>query len=689
MEFLDFNSLLIKHFNKILIEEAKLDKSTKLTYHGIDKKTISKGFIFSNKVKNYLSADTLSSIADTENFLTGEEMNASFHKSFGKVEEAPDTQLLVEQVLHYLTTYGLKSIGEYREDLVYIPKENLNIPEIDEDFPLTIIDGITYEELKDKLFHIFTSGIALQKSTLQDLTGISTYLNFNEEEIQKISNKEIRVRLYSLLDVVPENPVDFLRLLMYDTIGDSLIIKNSETIRKIKINVNADLSINKRIFNLLKRYNNYYGRLGEIFYRFKELFLAFKIDTNNWNNDIYNINGIINKIRKQAKQYHKPIEEDYLSNIIPYIRSLNLSDSEMNNKILMEEMDPILNRFLQVDPILNRFLQELNKVDVFRKIRLLNALRYYGLDVERSEKPVLYKIRNGKTYCKDMPYMSKKKEAYLNMLSKIVKKDIAKKISKNIQNKKIFIPDNIEYALPTSEKQFSGNLPDGTCITSTSDASSVSVGVHWKNKKRSIDLDLAMLPKSNGQKIGWDGQYRSQNGDILFSGDQTTAPIPNGASELFNISQGVSDIFLITLNFFNYTPESNVPFKLFFSDGPEDIYEDFVVDPNKIIASSNSQIEAPYKVVGLLEIDEDYSKFFFIDRYLEERITSGDNDSAKKTRQYFSSNYKHAAVYLSEIIHEIYSMEEMTGKVVDDPEDADIDLSFNNIEKDTIINLLI
>ena len=45
--------------------------------------------------------------------LSGEQANASFHKSWNKVRTEKIEVLVIEQLLHYMTTYGFKDAGLY------------------------------------------------------------------------------------------------------------------------------------------------------------------------------------------------------------------------------------------------------------------------------------------------------------------------------------------------------------------------------------------------------------------------------------------------------------------------------------------------------------------------------------------------------------------------------------------------
>ena len=61
----------------------------------------------------------------------GKKWNQTFHKDFEIVKNAPIEDLIAQQMIHYITTYGFESLGMYDNDLVYIPRESLDIPELD------------------------------------------------------------------------------------------------------------------------------------------------------------------------------------------------------------------------------------------------------------------------------------------------------------------------------------------------------------------------------------------------------------------------------------------------------------------------------------------------------------------------------------------------------------------------------
>jgi len=629
-------------------------------------KTVKRGFVFSPEViYNYSNYDELIKLVEGVFGITGEKVNASFHKSWKKVKEADIEQLIVEQIAHYLTTYGKKdpisylfqkehlenwkvdNLSEkilsledfdsdkiYDKDYVYLPKEALDIPDIDiDEIKLVVIKGYTKQELKDKLLKLLNSGIALKEDTINDVVDVAMYVNVTGEDIEDIKNKEVKVILYEYLNIFPANPVEFLRYVVYVATDETLLIKSPELIAKIKEGKNI------KIAKLFQRYSMTQGleKLGEMFYRFKPIFLAFRTNRT--------LKSMINKIRKMAIQYHKPMPEDYLN--------------EITAKIKVGEV-------IDVD----RLKSELGRINTFRKIRLAYALKFRTKDVDS----ILYRIRNGKAYATDFNF--KNKIVAKHVLA-IVLDSITENIGKNVKGKKIYIPNYINYSLPATEKQFTGNFPSGTYISIPND---MIVGIYWENvKPYTVDLDLSLI--SPAGKFGWDSMYRDEEGSILFSGDITNAP--DGATELFYIQRQLKDSFILFLNYYNYNSEIKVPYKIIVAkEKAKDFGENYMVNPNNIVSVVQSEISQKQKILGLLITTINESRFYFAETSIGMSITSSNSKFAENSRKYFLNFYQNS-IELKDILLKARA------KFVDDKAKSDIDLSPESLEKDRILDLLL
>lgn len=627
----------IRLFSAVPIRES----STKQASQAILEATIRRGFVFSPEVVYNYSEEQLRDLVqliETEIGLTPEQMNNTFQKSWAKVRDASIYQLVIEQIIHYFTTYGFKALGIYDEHSVYVPHGDLDIPELTEDVKIVVIKGYTKEELQEKILDLLESGVALGEDTQKDIIDVATFVKLPEEKIHDIKNREVKIALYDAFGIVPEEPIEFLRYVLFKTTTSPLLIKNKETFTLIQ--EHASLGVD--IFKIYQK-NHGLERLAEIFYRFKPLFLAFRSDKT--------LRPIINKIRRLAVKHHRPLWTDFLNEVTAMLRH-------------GQEID------------IARLQRELGKVNIFRKIRLAQALRFR---MNKDSTSIIYKVRNGKAYATEFSFENR---ANIGDILSIVIKSIIADIRKNVEGKKIYIPDNVTYALPATEKQFTGNLPSGTSVKVGND---MIFGVHWENIDSSqIDLDLSLISK-DGLKIGWDGSYRDSERTILFSGDLTDAPPPQGASELIYINRGTDDMltpYILFVNYYNFNASRPVPFKILVaSESVTSLEMNHMVDPNTIECITTSKMDRRQKMLGLIVTGSDGCTFYFNESNLGASITSASRPFSQHARQYLF-DYSPNMLTLNEVLSQSGAI------MIDTREDADIDLSPESLEKDTILSLL-
>jgi len=631
---------LIRLFRAVPVRTKQKGKVNKLVL----KATIKNGFIFTPEIfGNFSEFELLSLVVriKDEIGLSSREMNNAFHKSWKKVAIASDEELVIEQIIHYFTTYGFEQLGVYDKDSVYIPDEVLKLPkENPNKIKLTVIKGYTKEEIKEKLIALLQTGIALKEETKKDVLDVALYVELSEKEIREVKNKEVKVALYDFLNLVPENAVEFLRFLVYKATGSTLLIKNKKTMGMIK--EKEGLSVT----GYLVRYKQSYGleKLAEIFYRFKPLWLSFRVNNQS--------KKLINKIRKLAVTNHKPMTEDYLNTITAKIKNgVSIKSAEFN--------------------------KELNKVNIFRKIRLAYALNFRTKNVDS----IVYKVRNGQGYATSFGFNESFKIETQLILNEVIR-SIVKDIRPQVEGKNIYIPKNIRYALPATEKQFTGNLPSGSYVSIPKD---MIIGIHWEDVgDYRVDLDFSMIGLDG--KYGWDRHYRNEGRSILFSGDMTSAPKPNGASELFYIGKQEDNAFLISVNYYNYDEQIPVPFKIFIAkEQVRDMRNNYVVNPNNILLTTESKMDKKQKTLGLLITTPTECRFYFSEVNIGNSITSSNSEVSEYGRKYLKS-YLENAISLNDILVRAGAI------VYDDKKNAlkgiDIDLSPELLEKDTIIKLL-
>jgi hypothetical protein len=136
--------------------------------------------------------------------LNGKELNKTFHKSFEKVRNSSRFELYVEQIRHYISTYGSNF-----QDEIYIPDEVLKIPKLK--LTYKIIPGISKEDMVERCLNTLRSGIALTEETINDLLSVLTdELNYNFTGNEGIKNKEAIIKIADLYGVLPTNTMEFL-----------------------------------------------------------------------------------------------------------------------------------------------------------------------------------------------------------------------------------------------------------------------------------------------------------------------------------------------------------------------------------------------------------------------------------------------------------------------------------------------
>lgn len=570
-------------------------------------------------------ADEIFNIAVNLYGKSGDKWNQTFHKSFATVRDTDYMTLVMQQLIHYFTTYGLESLGYMNNDLVYIPYEQLDVPELEEDVPLVVIKQLSAEEVGDKLMTLLSSGIALSEETLNDITVLSDYIP--KDRFDEIANREFKISMYDKYNVVPRNNMEFLRYLLFKTTKATLLINNDSTFKAIR---NSDRSI---ALNLLSNYvekPNGYVNLAKLGYRFKEIFIAFKDSSDT--KEAKSINKIINRIIKLSKVYHTPLKTNIVDNITK-IKTIS-----------------------EVENVSDDLLNELDKITIFREIRLLNSLQYRLL----GNKNIVYKVRNGKVFVKTtMPTLQNESMTAYQKLINIIMNHLSKRVSEKVKDKSIYIPEGVNYTAPTSEKQFINNIPEGSFIElpRTND---LVVGIHWTNFEKPVDsnyydngrIDLDMHASNRNEQYGWNSSYRNDTSDFYFSGDVTDAKLPDGAVELFYIGRNCGNkSFLLTLNDYTGNTHTKVPFEFVIAkSGKELIDRHYVIDPNNILVKLNMNIPEGINQINLgLVTISDTLKFYFNDFSLGTNIVTRKNDVTMGAKDYLD-NYSKVQLTLNELL---------------------------------------
>jgi hypothetical protein len=464
---------------------------------------------------------------------------------------------------------------------------------------------MTKEDVLEAIIQL--SNIALAENTLNDIMTIIRGNKYKSSFVERINNHELKARLYKEYNLVPSKPVDYLRYMVNELTGQSLLIKNDDLIQKLRW---AD---QQRLDALLKKAPK---NLAEIFFRYKPLFLAMKHASNN--------KRFFNQLRKLADTMHKPLPEDYLNNVTTYIS---------NGTLNLFKLD-----------------RELQKVNAFRAIRLAHALNF------RLQNPnsIVYRVRNGKGWAAE--FDSKIDERMTDVALQITLSHIGSRIT----DTPIYIPPNIDYALPATEKQFTGNLPSGSSIKVDKN---LIFGIYWEDVNHRVDLDFSVFTADN--KVGWDGNLKT--GSILFSGDLTSAP--DGATELFYVKENYNEPLIMNINFFNMWQGASVPTKLIVGQQKvSDFNKNFMIDD--ILFSTEIKTDKRNVTAGLVAD----GRVYFSKVSLGTSVTAVYNDVAKLARQYYINS-----------LTNILTLDDVVEVHREKPEGEFIDLS--QVDKTSILGL--
>ena len=428
----------------------------------------------------------------------------TFHKSWEKVANADYNQLLVEQVLHYMSTYGMEFFGARAVPMIPV-EELIADPNARPGYNAIRIITVVSEDEAQKLINEFLMSVKAPNQML--MPEYEAYVRSATIPVEDICSFELKCVWYEYNNYVPKHGQEFLRYAMYKMIGSTLIIKNNRTIKALQ---NACEREPAKAYDLLKNANMV--ELAQCFFRFKPLFLAFKKSKS--------CAPIINEIRRLANVFHKPMSELTIQNVSKLIKQ---------------------GRYEEAGKVLKT-------ADNRQLIKLVN---YFATD-DRVKAPAVFNIRNGKIHVRE-------DFKRLSAGAAMVFAELVEKNQHSLAGKTFYIPSYIHYAAPVSEKQMIGDIPYGTLLKAPQ-SGKFSAAICWDNYKgMRTDIDLHM--NSKNASFGWNSAYRGRDGEILYSGDMTDAFY--GAAEAFYF-EPQEDVFILSAN--NYTGVPNVPFKFFISD---------------------------------------------------------------------------------------------------------------------------
>lgn len=579
-------------------------------------------------------------------------LNKTFHGNFDKVENTPDHMLRYQQYLHYLTTYGAEHIlGFYNSNTVYFPQDDQEIPELLQGLKLKVIFSYTYEDIRKKLWNFITSDIAISKvimTDIQHLLGVY-YADLSAEDIDSFTNRELRIWAYKEFGIVPINADDFLRLAVLYATGQGTLIKSKSVLRSLKT---FGQTSNGREYMNKARQTLSVIKMAESFNRFKEYWLMLK-------NGDKATNAFINAISDAAKKCHKPLPLNILQNV-------------MNRHVTVEQLQEAVKKARDI-PLIKAWAYCMKEYQQHITSNQVNG----GV-------PKNYRIRNGTMFTKNSTMACTDPGIRMNIIEMELKKRFP-----HLNDKYIRIPEGVKYPVYTSGKQTLGVIPYGTVLEVSNGkiprGCDLVVGITWKNGESRVDLDLKCILKSGA--FGWDSQYKSEDGNLIFSGDITDAPKPVTEAFLFK-GDFTSDLVSVTVN--NYTMDQNnfdVPFTITLAwDDYRSISssgKSYVIDPNKVIMTMNGIItngQAQQEIGTVIQTDNGFS--FIVGGFAtDNKMTSTVSEVQNMRREAVANDFK-----FEPRLNDFLKLFDV--KIVDEKTVAHFDLSLERITHDTFQTLL-
>ena len=558
---------------------------------------------------------------DVQDFIDSLDVNynSTFYKTWDDVTSRTRFELFIDQIFHYMTTYGT----DFALGNGFVPNDMEGVPA---DFPYNtykVISVVTPKEMYEKCIEMATSGIALKQQTVQVLGQyIVDYAIDNQVDvdIDAIKNRELRTYLYDAFGLCPNDKFELLRYIVYKATGKTTIIKNDQFLRLVKLGCYK--------FDFRKLTDRQIDALASIFYRYKDVLLMFK-NENNYH--------VINVIRRRAVKLHKPMKVGY--------------------------WESILNTQHTFDDVYEKSAELTN----FKIITLMQMIleRTQLTDTDK----VMYIIRNGKMFVKDAADVKVDSDNLTRIYNAL-----GLRLIDNMSRKacKIKLPANLHIAVPTSEKNFIGNIPFGSYFDMTENN---IIGIYWRNEWGTRDFDLSMNDV-NGRRIGWNSAYYTNDASIVYSGDMTNAA-PEATELLYAEKNCPSGTIYVN----RYNGNAGSKYRFFYANevpNKHDLYG-YMVDPRNIkVDVMMESDECSQQQVGFIADD----KFFFMN------LGNGNSRVAvrggKFTQQDMFNIFARKAktmLYLDNVLLN-------AGFTIANEEEGEVpDIDFTNLDRDTLIKL--
>lgn len=522
--FKKLNDATINLYNKVYIEKTIGTSTVNLLTDSKEENVEHNYPIWLNLVKHGVMLDPLlvgslnnnhfgilSNLAVKSYGIDTDNINATFFQNRDQQKSTNSFSRVLLQVDEYFHTY----IGNQPNFTdVPIPRELTNTigVKVDKVTYLKIMDN---EDLENSLVKSIRSGIALNNEDVNRLFYLMDYVGLDFFQAKDIKNRQLKTMYFEKTGSYPENFDEFMRFINYEITRETQLVKNQELYDKVAHILN-DIKLNEAQYSypevkisidglvkILVQYDKKYG-LATGIKRYNRYFLVLRKACDN-----KQLKHVINRAFKQSKKLYIARKNDNpLENLIDYA--------------------------LEPDSYNQEYIENASIYQLIRAVNYLNKQLF--IFQNNSNDGQLYRVRNGKSFYRlgrgSVIKTFEELVAVNNLRLSLSSKIFSRVYSLN-RNKAYIVSDEVNYTLPTSQKKFVGNLPEGTTIDLSS---KFNFGVSWNQK---ADLDLHLF-SSDGQHFGWDNDW-GDIGDsrlsdaISFSGDMTGLNNNGQAAEVYNL----------------------------------------------------------------------------------------------------------------------------------------------------------
>lgn len=453
-------------------------------------------------------------------------INSTFFQTLDQNINTPTYMRMYMQALNYLQTYGGVNVTSHETVQFGANRQLDDNMKLDLQQNFTVISAFTTEELEQKVQSLLYSGMALESKTVEDLIYLIGKLDL-KIEISKVKNREAMMKLSKELDLYPVNPDMFMNYIYSLVTGDTMLVKNEQTYLKFNSMLHDSHDF---VYTLMHEYDNNSATpsLRSLVNRYHKMFLILRKNAPSREERRF-----YNRIMRQGKNTKKNYRQKGILDQLPEYIKGEVSFTE------------------------KQILDALSNASTYKLARIYTYL--VNLD-KKDQNGSLYRIRNGKSY-----YVAGKDIidrtfnslfTFKSVIDNKVIKDLVSKIVNELfrrgrnalaNNDKVvyYIPGALYYSIPTSGKQFTGNIPDYTSFEfQLTGDERLGVGIHW-DKQADLDLHAVTL---DGDTFGWNTDWLDDDTKVVYSGDMTHLDDSGNASEIMSISKGLDKPILLSVS---------------------------------------------------------------------------------------------------------------------------------------------